>query len=181
MRLKPAFKNAGITLLLLCLSLGVLGLKNPQKNKLYRSQKIYFSPNGQIKARIVGEINNARNSVDIAVFNITSYGIKAALTKALKRGVQIRFIADLGESENERSVIGSLIEDGVKIKLLKGKGKNGLMHHKFAIFDGQLLLTGSYNWTETAEHYNYENALFLDDKSLVKGYQDEFERLWSAK
>ncbi len=173
MRLRSVSKNFVAFLLTLCVSLSVLGLKN--------TEKVYFSPNGHIKARIVEEINATKGSLDIAVFNFTSFSIKAALNKALKRGVRIRFITDQGESENVHSAIGSLIEDGVKVKLVKGKGENGLMHNKFAIFDHRLLLTGSYNWTETAEHYNYENALFLEDKSLIKDYENEFERLWSKK
>ena len=167
MRLNSIRKNIVIGLLILCASFGLLGFK------------AYFSPNGHIKDRIVDEIGNTKSSIDIAVFNITSYGIKTALSKALKRGVQIRFITDQGQSENMRSMVGSLLQDGVKMKLVKGKGKNGLMHNKFAIFDGRLLLTGSYNWTETAEYYNYENALFLDNKSLVEEYQKEFELLWT--
>ena len=150
-----------------------------EKHKADNTQQVYFSPNGHIKNRIVDEINNSKNSIDIAVFNFTSYGIKSALKKALKRGVQIRIITDQGESDDIHSVIGSLLEDGFKIKILKGAGKNGLMHNKFAIFDRQLLLTGSYNWTETAEHYNYENALFLSDKSVIKEYIGEFDSLWS--
>jgi phosphatidylserine/phosphatidylglycerophosphate/cardiolipin synthase-like enzyme len=53
------------------------------------------------------------------------------------------------------------------------------MHDKFAIFDGRLLVTGSYNWTESAEAANFENALFLDDPGLVARYADAFERLFA--
>ena len=144
------------------------------------SQKVYFSPNGQVKDRIVNEINNTKTSIDIAVFNFTSSGLKTALKKALKKGVSIRIITDQGQSEDIHSAVGSLLQDGFKIKIVKGKGRNGLMHNKFAIFDHKLLLTGSYNWTETAEHYNYENALFLEDKSLAEQYEKEFNSLWAS-
>ena len=117
--------------------------------------------------------------IDIAVFHITSYGIKSALKKALKRGVQIRIVTDQGQSEDIHSVIGLLMEDGFAVKLFKGKGRNGLMHNKFAVFDHKLLLTGSYNWTETAEHYSYENVLFLPEKSLIKEYEKEFDLFWA--
>ena len=50
-------------------------------------------------------------------------------------------------------------------------------HDKFAIFDGRLLVTGSYNWTSSAEAWNYENALFLDDPALITRYAVRFERL----
>lgn len=176
---RSASKNKWIALLAVCLALVSIAAKTPQETAVNLSQQIYFSPNGQIRSRIIQEINNSKNSIDIAVFNITSYGIKSALKKALKRGVQIRIVTDQGESEDIHSVISLLKEDGFAVKLLQGKGRNGLMHNKFAVFDHKLLLTGSYNWTETAEHYNYENALFLPEKPLIKAYEKEFDGLWA--
>ncbi len=52
------------------------------------------------------------------------------------------------------------------------------MHNKFMIVDGQLLVTGSYNWSASAESYNYENALFVTAAATIQKYQAEFERLW---
>ena len=179
--LKTVFEDLCVFILALSLGLSSVGLKKPEKNTPApsSSQEAYFSPNGHIKGRIIDEIANAKDSIDIAVFNITSLGIKTALKKTQKRGVPIRILSDQGQSEDLHSVMGSLLEDGFKIKLIEGKGQNGLMHNKFAIFDHKLLLTGSYNWTETAEHYNYENVLFLRDKNLIKAYQNEFDLLWS--
>jgi mitochondrial cardiolipin hydrolase len=176
---RSCIKNLVITLLAGCLCLPSIAWKKPPENNARSSREVYFSPNGHIRSRIIEEINNTKNSIDIAVYHITSYGIESALKKALKRGVKIRVIADQGESEDIHSVVNLLKESGFAVKLVKGKGKNGLMHNKFAVFDHQLLLTGSYNWTETAEHYNYENTLLLKDKPLVKAYEKEFDLLWS--
>ena len=168
--LKTVSKNSSVLILVLSLNLTLAAAA---------TQEAYFSPNGHIKGRIIEEITSAKESIDIAVFNITSLGIRTALKKAQKKGLQIRIVADQGESEDLHSIVGSLMQDGFKIKLVKGKGQSGLMHNKFAIFDHKLLLTGSYNWTETAERTNYENALFLGDKSLIKEYEKEFDLLWA--
>jgi phosphatidylserine/phosphatidylglycerophosphate/cardiolipin synthase-like enzyme len=53
------------------------------------------------------------------------------------------------------------------------------MHNKFAIFDGKLMVTGSYNWTASAEKYNYENAVFITDPTAIDQYQKEFNEIWS--
>ena len=53
-------------------------------------------------------------------------------------------------------------------------------HHKFAIFDGRLLVTGSYNWTDAAESRNLENALFLDDPALIARYGEWFDRQFAG-
>jgi phosphatidylserine/phosphatidylglycerophosphate/cardiolipin synthase-like enzyme len=53
------------------------------------------------------------------------------------------------------------------------------MHHKFAVIDGQWLLSGSYNWTRGASRDNEENLIVTSDPRLLAAYTVAFERLWS--
>jgi phosphatidylserine/phosphatidylglycerophosphate/cardiolipin synthase-like enzyme len=53
------------------------------------------------------------------------------------------------------------------------------MHHKFALLDNSVVLTGSYNWTFASEEENYDNVLILREPRLVGIYQAEFEALWA--
>lgn len=52
------------------------------------------------------------------------------------------------------------------------------MHHKFAVMDGQLLITGSLNWTLTAVQSNMENILVTEEPDLVQPFIKEFNKLW---
>lgn len=52
------------------------------------------------------------------------------------------------------------------------------MHHKFAVVDGRMLITGSLNWTTQAIQNNRENVLVTEDVEYVKPFLDEFERIW---
>lgn len=54
------------------------------------------------------------------------------------------------------------------------------MHNKFGIFDGKKLITGSFNWTASADQKNAENLLVLDDPVLIKRFQTRFDKLWAA-
>jgi phosphatidylserine/phosphatidylglycerophosphate/cardiolipin synthase-like enzyme len=54
------------------------------------------------------------------------------------------------------------------------------MHHKFAIFDGALLLTGSYNWTRGAARDNEENFITTPDRRLIASFTAAFGRLWNS-
>lgn len=54
------------------------------------------------------------------------------------------------------------------------------LHHKFAVFDDDTLVTGSYNWTRGAAERNEENFLVSQDPRLVRIYADKFEDLWEA-
>ena len=56
------------------------------------------------------------------------------------------------------------------------------MHQKFAVIDQNVVLTGSYNWTLSAEKFNHENLLvFRDARPLADEYRREFFRLWETK
>ncbi|KAG8014870.1 Mitochondrial cardiolipin hydrolase, partial [Nibea albiflora] len=54
------------------------------------------------------------------------------------------------------------------------------MHHKFAVVDGRLLLTGSLNWTLTVVQSNKENILVTEEPDLVRPFIQEFCRLWEC-
>ena len=54
----------------------------------------------------------------------------------------------------------------------------GYMHHKFAIVDRKVLITGSLNWTTQAIQNNRENVLIMEDEEYVRLFLEEFERIW---
>ncbi len=54
------------------------------------------------------------------------------------------------------------------------------MHHKFAILDEAVVITGSFNWTTQAVKSNQENILFFENEKIAKNYLDEYNRLWKS-
>jgi len=139
--------------------------------------EVYFSPEGRIEERIIKAIDGSGSSIDLAIFDFTSQEIKSAFDRAKKRGARIRIVADSRQAKGVHSVVQSLVDDGVAVRIVHGLGR-GVMHDKFAIFDDKLLFTGSYNWTANAEHFNYENAIFISDPETISRYQEEFNKLW---
>jgi phosphatidylserine/phosphatidylglycerophosphate/cardiolipin synthase-like enzyme len=56
------------------------------------------------------------------------------------------------------------------------------MHQKFAVIDGAVVFTGSYNWTHAADRYNDENLLmFRHAGPLAEAYRKVFFHLWERK
>ena len=53
------------------------------------------------------------------------------------------------------------------------------MHHKFMVADDRITITGSYNWTRSAEKYNQENVIWINDAQFSRSFLVEFETLWS--
>ena len=168
-----------LLIILLCTS--ALGCSNKvQETPNTYHTEVYFSPNGDAARRIIQAIDSSTSTIDLAIFDLTSQDIKQAFERAKNKGIKIRIIADSRQAKGANSVVQSLIDEGFNIRIRHGKGR-GIMHNKFAVFDNKLLETGSYNYTNNAEHNNYENAMFISDPETIKKYQQEFDKIWYLK
>lgn len=138
--------------------------------------KVYFSPNGGCQQAIISEINKAQKSIDVAMYSFTSREIAQALVVARERHVKIRILLDIFEIKDHYSKSRFLINKGFAIKFHLGPG---LMHDKFVVIDERVVVTGSFNWTITAETKNAENLLVINDKELARSYEKHFKHLWT--
>jgi cardiolipin hydrolase len=137
--------------------------------------EVYFSPSEEIIRRLIGFLNNANRTLDICVFTITDDRISGAILAAHRRGVKVRVVTDNEKSLDLGSDIAELQKAGIPLRLDSSPTH---MHHKFAIADGSLLLTGSYNWTRSAAMNNQENFIITNDMRMIAGFVREFEKLW---
>ena len=137
-----------------------------------------FSPNGGSVAWIEKAIEATEASIDVAMFSFFEQSLADALLERKRAGKKIRVVLDLAQAS--RSPVAKFLrENGFDVRLSRGRdGKQGVLHDKFAIFDKKLLETGSFNWTNNAEHNNFENASFLPEPGIVSEFQAEFERIW---
>jgi phosphatidylserine/phosphatidylglycerophosphate/cardiolipin synthase-like enzyme len=53
------------------------------------------------------------------------------------------------------------------------------MHHKVIIIDGDIVITGSYNFTASAERTNDENVVIFHDTKIAAVYLAEFQRVYA--
>jgi len=51
----------------------------------------------------------------------------------------------------------------------------------FSLYDNPFLLTGSYNWTASANNRNDENLMIIDDPGIIQIFQNQFVNLWTNK
>lgn len=144
---------------------------------LVPASEVYFSPHGHVRQRLVRAIQDSRKTIDIAVYNFTASALAEALYAAQARGVRIRVLVDREMAETGGSGVRGLRLNGIPVRSL-GVPEQSLMHHKFAVFDERLVVTGSYNWTNSAEHANYENLVVLEEPTVAARFQEEFHRLW---
>ncbi|MFG3451240.1 phospholipase D-like domain-containing protein [Stutzerimonas stutzeri] len=135
----------------------------------------HFSPGESCRRKIRDLCRQARKSVDICVYTISDDQLSEEILACHLRGVTVRVISDNEKQYDAGSDIQWLRDKSVPLRIDSGPYH---MHHKFALFDGRLLLNGSFNWTRSATTSNEENLLVIDHPQLLADYAREFESLW---
>jgi len=135
---------------------------------------------------VIAYINRATESIDFCIYNINNSGlsnVSEALNDAHSRGVQVRFITDGSTNHNGTDDLLPEIPVLERPEIQNG----GIMHNKFAIFDANSenpnlpwVWTGSLNLTYDQVNTDAQNIIFIQDQSLAKSYEIEFEEMWGS-
>lgn len=139
--------------------------------------------NSDFKAHLIHRINEANYSIDLALYSF--YGMQDvadAIILAKNRGVKVRVVYD---SRNTQNSMQELIDAGILLSK-RPASLEGIMHNKFFIFDARdtissndWLWTGS--WNVTSSELNWKNNVVeINDPSITKAYQIEFEEMWGS-
>lgn len=125
-------------------------------------------------ATAVQVIDRAKKTILVQMYALTSRPIVTALVSAKRRGVDVRAIVDRSQLEEDRSdtyAVGRLASGEVPVLV---DTVPGLMHNKVMIVDGATVVTGSFNYTWSAEHRNAENLLVIHDPALAAEYTQDW-------
>lgn len=134
---------------------------------------------------ILSNINNAENTIDIAIYGYSSTpDIEQAIERAKQRGVKIRLVYDIdSKGENiypDTQKLVNLIQNSISDKN-SAEVKN-TMHNKFYIFDNKTVITGSANLSHTdMSGYNSNSIIVINSPKIAKYYTDEFNQMYSGK
>ena len=127
----------------------------------------------QNRDKILACLNNAQVSIDIAMAWFTSDAFLPILLQKQAEGVRIRIIVN---NDAVNSIHGCDLSS-FDMKRLRGQ-HGGIMHDKLCIIDNQVVLTGSYNWSDNAENRNVENVAKIQINEVASSATREFNRLW---
>lgn len=122
-------------------------------------------------------ILSAKHSLDVCVYFLTHPSLIDAIVEVFHKDVPVRIITDADMSDNTSSTehIYKMRKLGIR---LRTKQSFYYMHHKFAVIDKRILITGSTNWTKNGFFGNFENIIITNQPDLAKPFAEEFERLW---
>lgn len=140
-------------------------------------QKAYFS---NISSQIQSKLKTAKDEILVAMAWFTSDELFKALIECINRNVRVELVL-LDHATNYMYYapdFNEFIKAGGKLRI--ANAENGFMHHKFCVIDNDLAITGSYNWTYSAENRNIENIIITDNDDIISQYKSEFKNLIST-
>jgi phosphatidylserine/phosphatidylglycerophosphate/cardiolipin synthase-like enzyme len=138
-----------------------------------------FAPWDNIEAAIIEVIVSARQQVLVQAYLLTSKKIATTLLAAHRRGVEVKVLVDADQLKRvDSSVAPKLAAGGIPV-WLETKYQNA--HNKVMVVDAAspkaVVITGSFNFTWTAQHKNAENLLIVrNNPALAERYASNWER-----
>lgn len=134
-----------------------------------------FAPDDAITDEVVARLSAAEQRVDMMSFAFTSDPVAEALIAARGRGLPVRAVMENRNAKGTGSEFNKVRDGGVD---MHADGNCYIMHHKVIIIDGRTVITGSFNFTGSAQTQNDENVLIIEDAGLAARYTEEFERVY---
>jgi phosphatidylserine/phosphatidylglycerophosphate/cardiolipin synthase-like enzyme len=140
----------------------------------------YFSPSDNVNAQIERTIKTANSSLQFATFVFTRSDLAYAIQDRVWNNVDANGMVD--DSSSGGGFAFSIMESVMNNKIILYDHNNlqGILHHKYLIVDQDnpasdaLVLTGSHNWSTTANTKNDENTLVVHDPLIANQYYQEF-------
>lgn len=141
--------------------------------------EVAFTPGDDISALIVKRISQARSNVKMQAFLFTDRRVANALLAARKRGVEVEIIGDgAQEAGGGLPHLAALHRAGARVWI---DTAHAAAHDKVVIVDGAdaraVVITGSYNFTHSAQSRNAENVVVLSgNRAVTDRFVENFEK-----
>jgi phosphatidylserine/phosphatidylglycerophosphate/cardiolipin synthase-like enzyme len=135
----------------------------------------YFSPPDGVMEKLVNLVQNAQSSVRFMAYTYTHPDLAQAMIDRAKAGVQVEGVFEARGAT--QGAMPSLFCAGLPVRL---DGNPYTMHHKVIIIDEELVISGSFNFTKSADTANDDHVIVILDRPLAAQYLEEFDRIYSA-
>jgi phosphatidylserine/phosphatidylglycerophosphate/cardiolipin synthase-like enzyme len=158
--------------IILVLLLFLPGLEAAAQPNEKATISVYFSPNGGCTRAILAEISNGKTSILIQAYIFQSADIAKVLVTALKRGVKVEVILDRRQRKETYGIADFLANSGIPTRI---DSAHAFAHNKVIVIDEETVITGSFNFTKSAEDKNAENLLVIKDKGIAMKYAENWK------
>lgn len=149
---------------------------NPEISIGSTNMEVYFSPDDGVAEHILEILNDAEESIYFLAFSFTTDEFGETIRAQAEDGLTV---AGVMEEQQVKSNIGTeydfFKQAGLDVFV---DGNEGQMHHKTMIVDDRIVITGSYNFSRSAETRNDENVIIFHNEQIADFYMQEFQRVY---
>ncbi len=135
--------------------------------------RVYFTPGDSAEAAIVDQLLGAKDSILVQAYSFTNPAIASALVGARERGVKVVMLLDKSHRTQKYSAADFTTHGGVETLI---DDRHAIAHNKIMIIDGQVVITGSYNFTKAAEKSNAENLVIIESPEVAAKYLQNWQK-----
>lgn len=163
----------GVMLLALLSPIGVVRDRQLKEAPTWGWLQPKFSPKGGVTEQIVKALAQSKKSVRVLAYAFTSEPIITALVDCHKRGVDVEIVLDgrFNGFDEKTSGRQKCVDAGIPVYLDR---KHAIAHNKVIIIDEQVVMTGSFNFSQSAELHNAENSVPIQQVDWVKLYLQDY-------
>ncbi len=185
LRNQPYIQVLALILFFFC---GLFGEKILTHGIVVNNAFVYFTPGDNCTQHIVDVIDSTQKEIYIQAYGFTSKSIAQAVDRAIDRNVIVRILLDKSNIKALSTPVTSQ-EKVTHTLLLPLKNRAevlidylpGIAHNKVIIAD-EVVITGSFNFTYSAQKNNAENIIILHNRAIANLYrQNWYKRHASAK
>jgi phosphatidylserine/phosphatidylglycerophosphate/cardiolipin synthase-like enzyme len=139
--------------------------------------EVYFSPADGVNSKILNAINSANTDMYFGMSTFTMNSLATQLVTKYNTGV---YVAGINDTANDGNSPDGILYSGLGSTRYKIHNLAGIYHNKFLIVDASnkcsdpLVLTGSHNWTNSADTKNDENTLIIHDDTAANLFYQSF-------
>ncbi|BAT54370.1 hypothetical protein NOS3756_33390 [Nostoc sp. NIES-3756] len=150
------------------------------------------SSNGLIEKTL----KSAKKSVDMALFVFSEQSLANTLEQVHQKDIAIRALIDRQFAYRYYSealdMMGVSLSNKCQYEInnkpwsnpvttvgIPNLRKGDILHHKFALVDNRTVITGSHNWSDTANYGNDETLIVINNPVIAAHYEREFNRLYT--
>lgn len=159
----------------MCFSTSALKAQSDTEGLNVQVLGVYFAPSAHVANAIVKAIDNSEQEVLVQAYGFTHNAIAQALVRAHQRGVTVRVLLDRKSQSANRYVIDVLLDADIQVR---EDGKHAIAHNKVMVIDQATVITGSFNFTNSAASRNAENYLVLKSADLAGKYRLQWQNHW---
>ncbi len=139
--------------------------------------EVFFAPEDRPDRTVIDLIDAAKHRIRIAVFTFRDEDVVAALAAAAKRGVAVEVVTERKQAD-QTDADETAAAAGVTVHIGRNDASSySAMHHRYAVIDDEIVITGATNWTRTAFRHSNEDLLVIRDRGVARRFTDDFAGL----